>query len=132
MREHDIPLEVQWNDIDYLQSFRDFTTDPQRFPQSEFAAMIKGLRDNHQHYIPIIDMAIPKAPTNSSDVYYPGTRGDELDVFLKNRNGTEYVGEVWPGYTSFVDQQAANAGQWWTEAIRNFSEIVDFSGFGWT
>ncbi|EST05446.1 Glycoside hydrolase, family 31 [Kalmanozyma brasiliensis GHG001] len=128
MRENEIPLEVQWNDIDYLQSFRDFTVDPQRFPQSEFAQMISKLRENHQHYIPIIDMAIPKAPTNSSDTYYPGTRGDELDVFLHNRNGTEYIGEVWPGYTSFVDQQAKNAGQWWTEAIRNFSEIVDFSG----
>lgn len=128
MREHNIPLEVQWNDIDYLQEFRDFTTDPQRFAQSEFAEMIRKLRDNHQHYVPIIDMAIPKAPTNASDTYYPGTRGDELDVFLKNRNHTEYIGEVWPGYTSFVDQQAENAAQWWTEAIRNFSEIVDFSG----
>ncbi len=128
MREADIPLEVQWNDIDYMQNFRDFTTDPERFPKDEFAAMIKRLRDNHQHYIPIIDMAIPKAPTNDSDTFYPGTRGDELDVFIKNRNGTEYIGEVWPGYTSFVDQQAQNAGQWWTEAVRNFSEIVDFSG----
>lgn len=128
MREANIPLEVQWNDIDYMQGFRDFTTDPERFPQKEFAQMIQGLKDHHQHYIPIIDMAIPKAPTNGSDTFYPGTRGDELDVFLKNRNGTEYIGEVWPGYTSFVDQQAENAGKWWTEAIRNFSEIVDFSG----
>ncbi|KAJ1026727.1 hypothetical protein NDA16_002325 [Ustilago loliicola] len=128
MRSANIPLEVQWNDIDYMQEFRDFTTDPSRFPQSEFAAMISKLRENHQHYIPIIDMAIPKAPTNSSDTYYPGTRGDELNVFMKNRNGTEYIGEVWPGYTSFVDQQAENAQMWWTEAIGNFSKIVDFSG----
>lgn len=128
MRAANIPLEVQWNDIDYLHAFRDFTTDPERFPEKEFAAMIQGLKNNHQHYIPIIDMAIPKAPTNATDVYFPGTRGDELDVFLKNRNGTQYIGEVWPGYTNFVDQQAKNAGQWWTEAIRNFSEIVDFSG----
>ncbi len=58
--------------------------------------MIAKLKDNHQHYIPIIDMAIPKAPTNDTDVYYPGTRGDELDVFIKNRNGSQYIGEVWP------------------------------------
>ena len=128
MRAAEIPLEVQWNDIDYMHAFRDFTTDPERFPQQEFAQMISGLKERHQHYIPIVDMAIPKAPTNASDTFYPGTRGDELDVFLKNRNGTEYIGEVWPGYTSFVDQQAPNAGKWWTEAIRNFSEIVDFSG----
>ncbi|KAJ1028996.1 hypothetical protein NDA18_002627 [Ustilago nuda] len=112
MRAANIPLEVQWNDIDYMQEFRDFTTDPYRFPLTEFAAMISKLRQNHQHYIPIIDMAIPKAPTNSSDVYYPGTRGDELNVFMRNRNGSEYIGEVWPGYTSFVDQQAENAQKW--------------------
>ncbi|KAJ1588605.1 hypothetical protein NDA11_002522 [Ustilago hordei] len=128
MRAANIPLEVQWNDIDYMQEFRDFTTDPYRFPPTEFAAMISKLRQNHQHYIPIIDMAIPKAPTNSSDVYYPGTRGDELNVFMRNRNGSEYIGEVWPGYTSFVDQQAENAQKWWTEAIGNFSKVVDFSG----
>ncbi|PWZ00927.1 Alpha-glucosidase subunit 1 [Testicularia cyperi] len=128
MRAADIPLEVQWNDIDYMQNFRDFTTDPSRYPQEELAKMIQGLRDNNQHYIPIIDMAIPKAPTNDSDVFAPGTRGQELDVFLKNRNGSEYIGQVWPGYTNFVDQQAENAGQWWTESIRNFSQIVDFSG----
>ncbi|KAJ1025292.1 hypothetical protein NDA13_004109 [Ustilago tritici] len=128
MRAANIPLEVQWNDIDYMQEFRDFTTDPSRFPPTEFAAMISKLRENHQHYIPIIDMAIPKAPTNSSDVYYPGTRGDELNVFMRNRNGSEYIGEVRPGYTSFVDQQAENAQKWWTEAIGNFSKVVDFSG----
>lgn len=128
MRDANIPLEVQWNDIDYMQSFRDFTADPERFPHTAYAAMIQSLKDNHQHYIPIIDMAIPKAPTNASDTYYPGTRGDELDVFLMNRNGTQYIGEVWPGYTNFVDQQAENAQQWWTEAVKNFSQIVDFSG----
>ncbi|EPQ32053.1 uncharacterized protein PFL1_00251 [Pseudozyma flocculosa PF-1] len=128
MRKADIPLEVQWQDIDYMDTFRDFTVDPNRFPQEELAGFISDLRSQHQHYVPIIDAAIPKAPTNESDTYAAGTRGDELDVFLNNRNGTQYVGSVWPGYTTFVDQQAPNAQQWWTEAMANFSKIVDFSG----
>ena len=128
MREADIPLEVQWNDIDYMQEFRDFTTDPKRFEQKEFADFVRSLNESHQHYIPIVDAAIPKAPTNASDSYFPGSRGEDLDVFMKNRNGTQYIGEVWPGYTNFVDEQAENAGTWWNEVIANFSDIVPFSG----
>lgn len=32
------------------------------------------------------------------------------------------------GYPNFVDQQAEHAATWWTEAIRDYSKIVDFSG----
>lgn len=126
MREHSIPLEVQWNDIDYMvslidllavnelekvllirrqpspssqQEFRDFTTDPSRFPLDQFKTFIDGLTANNQHYIPIIDAAIPAAPTNASDVYYPGSVGLEKDVFLKNANLTTYTASVWPGAT---------------------------------
>lgn len=46
-----------------------------------------------QRWIPIIDTAIPATPLNSSDVYDPGSRGSELDVFIHNDNGTDYIGE---------------------------------------
>lgn len=126
MKDADVPLEVMWSDIDYLQSFRDFTVDPNRFP--DLGSFVKELNDNNQHYIPIIDAAIPAAPQNETDVYAPGTRGKELDVFLKNDNGSVYVGQVWPGYTYFVDEHHPKADQWWTEAYTNLSQKINFSG----
>lgn len=36
----------------------------------------------------------------SYDVY---NRGAEQDVFLKNPDGSTYIGAVWPGYTVFPD-----------------------------
>ncbi|KAF5391184.1 hypothetical protein D9757_003121 [Collybiopsis confluens] len=128
MRAANIPLEVMWNDIDLYHAFRDFTSDPVSFPGDEVRAFIQELASNNQHYIPILDAAVPVL-TNSSDVYEPYSRGHELDVFVKNPDGSEYVGEVWPGFTVFADWFANNTQQWWTEALKNWSDGgVEYSG----
>ncbi|KZT68499.1 glycoside hydrolase family 31 protein [Daedalea quercina L-15889] len=128
MREANIPLEVMWNDIDLYHALRDFTTDPVSYPSEEVRAFIQELAANHQHYIPIVDAAIAKQ-VNSTDIYDPYTRGVELDVWLKNPDGSEYVGQVWPGYTVFPDWFSDNAEDYWTEALSNWSQGgVEFSG----
>ncbi|KAF8532453.1 glycoside hydrolase family 31 protein [Gautieria morchelliformis] len=128
MREANIPLEVMWNDIDLYHAFRDFTTDPVSFPVNEVKAFIDELTANHQHYIPIVDAAVAKQ-VNATDIYDPYTRGTELDTFLKNPDGSEYIGQVWPGYTVFPDWFANNTQQYWTEALTNWSQSgVNFSG----
>ncbi|KAJ6468608.1 glycosyl hydrolases family 31-domain-containing protein [Mycena vitilis] len=128
MRAANIPLEVMWNDIDVYKAFRDFTSDPVSFNGDEMRDWIKELRSNNQHYIPIVDAAIAKE-VNSTDSYDPYRKGTELDVFIKNPDGTEYVGQVWPGYTVFPDWFAENTLSWWTEALKNWSAGgVEFSG----
>ncbi|KAH9836846.1 glycosyl hydrolases family 31-domain-containing protein [Rhodofomes roseus] len=128
MREANIPLEVMWNDIDLYHAVRDFTTDPVSFPAEEVQEFIQELAANHQHYIPIVDAAIAKQ-VNSTDIYDPYTRGVELDVWVKNPDGSEYVGEVWPGYTVFPDWFSDNIEDYWTEALSNWSQGgVEFSG----
>ncbi|KAJ6556155.1 glycosyl hydrolases family 31-domain-containing protein [Mycena capillaripes] len=128
MRAANIPLEVMWNDIDLYHAFRDFTADPVSFPAEEMRAFIRELRSNNQHYIPIVDAAIPKA-TNATDFYDPYFEGADLDVFIKNADGTEYIGQVWPGYTVFPDWFAPNTLAWWTESLKNWSAVgIEFSG----
>ncbi|KAJ3553463.1 hypothetical protein NM688_g3600 [Phlebia brevispora] len=128
MREADIPLEVMWNDIDLYHALRDFTSDPVSFPADEMRAFIGELTSNNQRYIPIVDAAVAKQ-VNASDLYDPYTRGAELDVFVKNPDGTEYIGQVWPGYTVFPDWFANNTEKYWTEALTNWSNSgIGFSG----
>ncbi|KAJ7209873.1 glycosyl hydrolases family 31-domain-containing protein [Mycena haematopus] len=128
MREAEVPLEVMWNDIDLYHSFRDFTVDPVKFPAQEMREFIRDLRANNQHFIPIVDAAIGKE-TNSTDIYDPYSKGAELDVFIKNPDGTEYIGQVWPGYTVFPDWFAPNTLGWWTQALKNWSALgIEFSG----
>ncbi|WVQ83475.1 hypothetical protein IAT38_005616 [Cryptococcus sp. DSM 104549] len=126
MRDAGIPLETQWNDIDYMAAYRDFTFDI-NFPVDEFKAFVEELHSNGQHYIPIIDAAVPHV-LNSSDVYDLYTRGHELDVWMKNPDGSEYVGAVWPTFAVFPDWFHPKMQQVWTEAFKNFSEAIDFDG----
>ncbi|OCH87271.1 hypothetical protein OBBRIDRAFT_736445 [Obba rivulosa] len=128
MRAAGIPLEVMWNDIDLYHAVRDFTTDPVTFPAEEVRALIQELTANHQHYIPIVDAAVA-VQGNATDIYDPYTRGVELDAWVKNPDGSEYIGQVWPGYTVFPDWFADNTVEYWTEALRNWSASgVEFSG----
>lgn len=128
MRQHDIPLETMWNDIDIMDSFRDLTISPDRFSQGDVNRLIGYLHKHQQHYITIVDAAIPAAPTNSTDRYDLGAAGREQHVFLRNANGTVYTGQVWPGFTYFPDWLSENAQSWWNQGFKNFSEFVDFSG----
>lgn len=94
----ELPLENIWTDIDYMQLFRDFTTDPQRYPQDEGHRFLSRLHDGGRHYIPITDSAlyIPN-PENATDAYGTYSRGHEAGAFITNPDGSEYIGAVWPG-----------------------------------
>ncbi|KAL5495907.1 hypothetical protein ACEPAI_1371 [Sanghuangporus weigelae] len=129
MRKANIPLEVMWNDIDLYHAFRDFTTDPVSFPTEEVRSFIRELASNNQHYIPIVDAALAKT-VNETDVYDPYTSGTSQSVFITNSDGSEYVGQVWPGFTVFPDWFANGTRAWWTEAFKNWSTTggVEFSG----
>ncbi|WRT65354.1 uncharacterized protein IL334_002297 [Kwoniella shivajii] len=126
MREAGIPLEVQWNDIDWMRAYREFQFD-QNYAPADYKAFIDELHSMNQHYIPIIDAAIGYL-YNDSDVFDVYSRGHELDVWMKNPDGTEYIGAVWPGFTVFPDWFNPKMQQVWTEAFRNLSQVVDFDG----
>ncbi|BFZ65459.1 hypothetical protein YB2330_006631 [Saitoella coloradoensis] len=129
-KEFGIPLETIWTDIDYMDFWKDWTVSPNRYPADEFLAFTEGLRSGGQHYVPIVDAAIYRPdPNNATDSEYESYyRGHELDAWIKNPDGTEYVGAVWPGYTVFPDFFANGTQTYWTEALVNFSKLVDYSG----
>lgn len=40
-------------------------------------------------------------------------KGNSMDVFIKHE-GSNYIGTVWPGRTSFVDFLHPNASEYWS------------------
>ncbi|KAF2219453.1 glycosyl hydrolases family 31-domain-containing protein, partial [Elsinoe ampelina] len=128
-KDAQIPLETIWTDIDYMLQYRDFENDPNTFPYDTGRDFLKRLHANGQHYVPIVDSAIyiPN-PDNASDAYPTYDRGHELDVYMKNPDGSEYIGAVWPGFTVFPDWLASNVTKWWTEQMTSHYSKVDWDG----
>lgn len=128
-KNYEIPLETIWTDIDYMDQYRDFTNDPNTFSIPEGQQFLAQLHANNQHYIPIVDSAIYiPDPTNATDNYTFYDRGHELDVFMKNPDGTEYIGDVWPGYTVFPDWLSKNATSWWVESMQTHHQNIPWDG----
>ena len=128
MREENIPLESQFIDIDYMDSYRDFTNDGNSF--GKLREHVEYLHQNGQKFVPILDNAIP-ITMNDTDEYEPYTDGHERDVFMKNPNGTEYIGRVWPGYTVFPDFYAENTYAWWRDSIKKWWDAIPFDSSIW-
>eukprot|EP01039_Chlorochromonas_danica_P004765 gene4765-5225_t len=118
-----IPLDTQWMDIDYMQNYRDFTFDSVNFPQAQVASFVDKLHNNGQHFVPIVDPGI---------MVYSGyeayDRGVKEDLFIKDLNGNNYLGQVWPGPTYFPDFLNPGAQSYWTDQIKDFHNIVPADG----
>ena len=92
-READIPLSVIYLDIDYMDSFKDFTISEERFP--DMKGFIEDSLTKGIHLVPIIDAGVKVEEGYS---LYENLKN--LDGFCKE-NGEIYHNEVWPGDSVF-------------------------------
>ncbi|KAI0022960.1 glycoside hydrolase family 31 protein [Xylariomycetidae sp. FL0641] len=110
-----IPVEVLWGDIDYMNLRQDFTTDPERYPLHKMRELVQTLHDRGQYYVMMLDPGIHR-----DDNYSTYTRGKDQDVFLKADDGSEYRGVQWAGEVVWPDWLAPNTQDWWTDEILRF------------
>ncbi|MFZ0635137.1 MAG: TIM-barrel domain-containing protein [Candidatus Acidiferrales bacterium] len=115
LRDKQIPADVIYLDIDYQDGYRPFTVDRERFPH--FEQMIQDLRADGFHTILITDLHIKKDPG-----YAPYDSGMKDDVFVKNPDGSVFVGPVWPGPSVFPDFTLTRVRDWWGNLYKQFVE----------
>ena len=115
LRSERIPADVIWLDIDYQLKNRPFTVDPERFPH--FDQMIKDLKAQHLHTVVITDLHIADLPNAGYKPYDEGTAGDH---FVKNPDGSTFVGVVWPGKSVFPDFTQKASRDWWGTLYSDF------------
>jgi len=115
LRSERIPADVIWLDIDYLLKNRPFTVDPERFPH--FDQMIQDLKVEHLRTIVITDLHIADLPNAGYKPYDEGAAGDH---FVKNPDGSTYVGVVWPGKSVFPDFTRKASRDWWGTLYADF------------
>ena len=110
-RERDIPCDVIYLDIHYMDGYRVFTWDEHRFPEPK--KLISGLAQQGFRVVTIVD------PGVKVDENYPVyVEGRERDLFCKNLDGREYHNVVWPGVCAFPDFTNPRTREWWGEKHR--------------
>jgi alpha-glucosidase len=115
LRSERIPADVIWLDIDYQLKNRPFTVDPERFPH--FDQMIKDLKAQHLHTVVITDLHLAAQPHIGYKPYDEGMAGNH---FVKNPDGSTYVGVVWPGKAVFPDFTRKASRDWWGTLYADF------------
>ncbi len=104
-RGNQIPLDMVYMDIDYMQDFKDFTINPERFPN--FPDFVKKMQQEQIHLIPIIDAGVKME--KGYDIYEEGV---EKGYFCKREDGSDFAAAVWPGWTHFPDVLNPKAREW--------------------
>ena len=115
LRSEHIPADVIWLDIDYQLKNRPFTIDPERFPH--FDQMVQDLKAQHLRTVVITDLHVAYLPNSGYKPYDEGKAGDH---FIKNPDGSDFVGMVWPGKSVFPDFTRRATREWYGTLYGDF------------
>lgn len=111
-REKKVPCDVLWLDIHYMDGYKPFTWDHERFPDPK--KMISDLRAQGFRLVTILDGHPPALKG-----YAPYDSGIAGDNFVKWPDGKVYEGPVWPSQAGghplsvFPDFSKPAAREWW-------------------
>ena len=134
-RSRHLPCDVIWMDIDYMNGFRIFTFDPQRFPDP--AATNQYLHDHGFKSIWMIDPGVkaekgyPVYDSGSALDHWATVPGKNaagpvwmvsttVNAWVKKADGDEYHGRVWPGECAFPDFTSPAVREWWGGLYKDF------------
>jgi alpha-glucosidase len=107
LRADKIPADAIYLDIEFQDKNYPFTIDRAKFP--DFSGMVAQLKAKNFHLITITDLHIAAAPNQKYSPYDNGIAGDR---FVKNPNGSVFVGDVWPGPSVFPDFTQQQTRAW--------------------
>jgi alpha-glucosidase len=114
-REKKIPADVIYLDIHYMDAYKIFTWNAERFPRPKW--MIDSLRAMGFHVATIVDPGI-----KIDSAYFAYREGVEKGYFATYPGGKNYVGSVWPGRCHFPDFTNPEVRRWWGAS---FSRLVE-------
>ncbi|XP_049339266.1 sucrase-isomaltase, intestinal [Astyanax mexicanus] len=147
MKAYEIPYDVQYADIDYMERQLDFTLDLKNF--QGLPKLVDDMRAEGMRFIFILDPAISG---NETEEYLAFDRGLEKNVFIEwpaDLGGGIVWGKVWPdipnvtvdesldwdtqveiyrAYAAFPDFFRNSTAEWWHTEIADFYERLKFDG----
>jgi len=115
-REKQIPADVIYLDIHYMQDYKIFTWDRKRFPDPE-----KLIQKLAAMGFKVVVMCDPGIKVEKG--YKPYDKGIQKDLFVKYPDGTTYTAQVWPGWCHFPDFTKEATREWWGESFKDYVNI---------
>ncbi|GGB30041.1 glycoside hydrolase family 31 protein [Mucilaginibacter rubeus] len=109
-RKKQIPADVMYCDIDYMDDFKIFTWNKKTFPKPK--QMLDKLKAMDFRLVTIVDPGI-----KVEEGYKEYDEGIEQDYFAKYPDGENYTGYVWPGRCHFPDFFRGEVREWWGAAF---------------
>jgi alpha-glucosidase len=113
LREKKIPADGITLDIHYMDHYKVFTWDKDRFPDP--VKMTNKLKDMGFKLTVIVDPGIKVE--KGYGVY---DRGEKDNIFIKYPDSTNYKGEVWPGWCNFPDFTNPKGRAWWGTEMKKY------------
>ncbi|HVW98272.1 MAG TPA: glycoside hydrolase family 31 protein [Mucilaginibacter sp.] len=114
-RKEEIPADVMYCDIDYMDGFKIFTWNKETFPDPE--SFIRKLKEMGFRLVTIVDPGI-----KIEEGYKEYDEGVANGYFAVYPNGEKYTGSVWPGRCHFPDFFRDEVREWWG---RSFKALTD-------
>jgi alpha-glucosidase len=115
-REKSIPADVIYLDIHYMDKYKIFSWDKDRFSNPK--KMIDGLKALGFHTAVILDPGI-KVEKN----YKPYDDGISKNMFVKYPDQSNYTAEVWPGWCHFPDFTNPDVRTWWGDQFKEYVDV---------
>jgi alpha-glucosidase len=115
LREKKIPADGMTLDIHYMDKYKVFTWDKERFPDPK--GMTEKLKQMGFKLTVIVDPGIKEE--KGYGVY---ERGLKENIFIKYPDSTNYTGQVWPGWCNFPDFTNPKARAWWGTEINQYAQ----------
>ena len=115
-REKDIPADVIVLDIHYMESYKIFTWSKRDFPDPK--ALLSELKSLGFNVVVICDPGI-----KVEEGYKAYEEGVRDNVFIKYPDGSNYTGQVWPGWCNFPDFTNPKARKWWKDHLQEYINV---------
>lgn len=114
-REREIPADVLYFDIHYMQDYKVFTWHKGRFPDPK--GLISELKELGFKTVVILDPGV-----KDEEGYEAFDEGSARDVFVKYPDGKPYRGAAWPGWCRFPDFTDPEVRAWWADSVAKMGE----------
>ncbi len=112
-RDKKIPADVLYFDIHYMDQYKIFTWNNERFPDPK--RMLNQLGQMGFKNVVIVDPGIKVEKS-----YQSYEQGVQQNLFMKYPDGTDFIASVWPGRCHFPDFTNEKTRLWWGNSFKGY------------